>query len=81
MTFEKLVSRRNRLEGIRLGRLVVKLCTNGAGAPLVDDAWTRGVRDDGGEWESGGKAISLVRARNKYGERLPGRAVYVGIVR
>jgi hypothetical protein len=61
--------------GYRLGRLVVTTCSQPAGAPFIDDAWTNDV--DGRHYTS--KAILLTPwRRTRHGERPPMRAVVVG---
>lgn len=60
--------------GLRIGRFAVQVTGNGSGAPLFDDAWL--VTEDGRRF--GGKCMSLVRRRNRHGERESGRALFVG---
>ena len=80
---ELLRDARGRRNGVRAWRLVMVRCSNGAGAPLIDDAWTVGRDDDteNEKWRARGKAISLTRKRNQYGERERGPALFVGRIR
>lgn len=74
---EKLRQSKRWQWGLRVGRLVVQLTSNGSGAPLVDDAWT--VVDPKGRGERyRGKELSLVIRRDEHGERPPGPALFVG---
>lgn len=67
-------SRRFPYKGYRWWKLIVTWCRNGAGAPLVDDAF---VNDREGN-RYAAKAVSLVRRRNEHGERVPGPAFVIG---
>lgn len=69
--------------GLRVGQTVVTLASNAHGAPFIDEATA--TTDEGTEalrdrlvWTARGRAVSLVVRRDRYGARLPGRAVFVG---
>lgn len=68
------MAERRGFKGHVFGRLIVTWCRNGEGAPLLDDCY---VTDAEGRRYTG-KALSLVRKRNRYGERLRGPALVVG---
>lgn len=61
-------------QGLRIGRLVVQVSSNACGAPLLDHAWL--TTGDGRRF--GGRCLSLVRRRNRHGERESGRALFFG---
>jgi hypothetical protein len=69
--------------GIRIGKTVLTMANNAHGAPFVDDAtcWnSEGTPElvDKVVWKATGKAVSLVMRRDRYGARVPGKAVFVG---
>jgi hypothetical protein len=76
---EVLSTKGRRRSGIVLGRVVVGMCGQGTGAPLVDDAFMTGTPEKDAEWKAHGKVISLQRERNEYGERRSGPGLFIGL--
>lgn len=71
---ERMRGYRKGQHGVRFGRLVLHVISNGSGAPLVDDAWL--TTDDGRRFN--GKCLSLVLRRDHFGDRLDGCALFIG---